>query len=179
MSWSNVKLIYFRELRDQLRDRRTLFTIVVLPLLLYPLMGMSVFQVQQFLKEHASKVRLVGTDALPKEPPLLEGGKVARDFASERLAGLLKLDVVPRTRKTLEELREQAQRDIQLGLCDRLAILHRGHILAEGTLGELRDKYHEQDLEELFFRLISEHEEQFASSSKVQVSSSQNLLPQR
>ena len=55
MSWTNVKLIYLRELRDQLRDRRTLFTIVVLPLLLYPLMGMSVFQVQQFLKEHASQ----------------------------------------------------------------------------------------------------------------------------
>jgi sodium transport system permease protein len=118
MSFTNVKLIFLRELRDQLRDRRTLFTIVVLPLLLYPLMGMSVFQVQQFLKEHASKVRIVGTDALPEEPALLADGKVAREFASERLAGLLKLDVVPRTRKTLEELRGQAQRDIQLGLCD-------------------------------------------------------------
>ena len=44
-------------------------------------------------------------------------------------------------------------------LCDRLAIMHRGHILAEGTLGELRDRYQEHDLEELFFRLISEHDE--------------------
>ena len=45
-------------------------------------------------------------------------------------------------------------------LCDRLAILHRGHILAEGTLGELRERYGEQDLEELFFGLISKHDEQ-------------------
>jgi len=44
-------------------------------------------------------------------------------------------------------------------LCDRLAIVHRGHILAEGTLGELRGRYGEDDLEELFFRLISDHEE--------------------
>ena len=44
-------------------------------------------------------------------------------------------------------------------LCDRLAIIHRGHILAEGPLDELRGRYHEQDLEELFFRLISEHDE--------------------
>jgi sodium transport system ATP-binding protein len=44
-------------------------------------------------------------------------------------------------------------------LCDRLAILHRGHILAEGALAELRDRHDEQDLEELFFRLISEHEQ--------------------
>ena len=26
-------------------------------------------------------------------------------------------------------------------LCDRIAIMHRGHILAEGTLEELRDRY--------------------------------------
>jgi sodium transport system ATP-binding protein len=43
-------------------------------------------------------------------------------------------------------------------LCDRLAIVHRGHILAEGTLEELRDRHHERDLEELFFQLISQHE---------------------
>jgi len=43
-------------------------------------------------------------------------------------------------------------------LCDRLAILHRGHILAEGTLEELRDQHNERDLEELFFQLISQHD---------------------
>jgi sodium transport system ATP-binding protein len=44
-------------------------------------------------------------------------------------------------------------------LCDAVAIMHRGHILAEGTLPELRERHGEQDLEELFFRLISRHEE--------------------
>jgi sodium transport system ATP-binding protein len=43
-------------------------------------------------------------------------------------------------------------------LCNRLAIMYRGHILAEGTLDELRERHQEHDLEELFFRLISEHE---------------------
>ena len=47
MNWSNVKLILAREIRDQLRDRRTLFMIAVLPLFLYPLLGMSFFQVAQ------------------------------------------------------------------------------------------------------------------------------------
>jgi sodium transport system ATP-binding protein len=41
-------------------------------------------------------------------------------------------------------------------LCDRIAIVHHGRILAEGTLRQLQDKYAEKDLEELFFRLISE-----------------------
>ena len=45
-------------------------------------------------------------------------------------------------------------------LCDRVAIMHRGHILSEGTLDELRQRHGEQDLEELFFQLISQHEEQ-------------------
>ena len=44
-------------------------------------------------------------------------------------------------------------------LCDRIAIVHRGHILAEGTLEELRDRHHQRDLEELFFQLISHHDD--------------------
>ncbi len=44
-------------------------------------------------------------------------------------------------------------------LCDRVAIVHRGHILAEGTLEELRDRHQQHDLEELFFQLISRHDE--------------------
>jgi sodium transport system ATP-binding protein len=43
-------------------------------------------------------------------------------------------------------------------LCDRLAIIHRGQILADGPLDELRERHGEQDLEELFFGLILEHE---------------------
>src|SRR6185295_1751179 len=136
MFWTNVKLIFLRELRDQLRDRRTLFTILVLPLLLYPLMGMSVFQVQQFLKEHPSKVRIIGPAGLPEKPALLVGGKIAPQFLRFDSA-LLQLELIPRTSLSHEELQEQSQRDIQLGLCDavvvfpadfgeRLAALHSG-----------------------------------------------------
>ena len=39
-------------------------------------------------------------------------------------------------------------------LCDRVAILYRGRILATGTLPELAEKYGEQDFEELFFKLL-------------------------
>lgn len=44
-------------------------------------------------------------------------------------------------------------------LCDRIAIMHRGCILAEGTLDELRETHLENDLEELFFRLIYNYDE--------------------
>jgi sodium transport system ATP-binding protein len=68
--------------------------------------------------------------------------------------------------KTIAELREQGKciifsthimREAER-LCDRIAIMHRGRILAEGTLEALRDQHEERDLEELFFQLISRHD---------------------
>lgn len=44
MRWSILRVIWLRELRDQLRDRRTVFMIAVLPILLYPLAGFGVMQ---------------------------------------------------------------------------------------------------------------------------------------
>ena len=43
-------------------------------------------------------------------------------------------------------------------LCDRVAIMHEGSILAEGTMDELREKHGQADLEELFFDLIRQQE---------------------
>jgi sodium transport system ATP-binding protein len=40
-------------------------------------------------------------------------------------------------------------------LCDRVAILSRGRVQACGTLSELRERYGQTDLEELFFQLVS------------------------
>ena len=45
-------------------------------------------------------------------------------------------------------------------LCDRLAVMNRGRFLAEGSLDELREEYQEHDLEELFFQLISNDQQQ-------------------
>jgi sodium transport system ATP-binding protein len=43
-------------------------------------------------------------------------------------------------------------------LCDRVAILHHGRILAEGTLEELTTRHQQHDLEDLFFDLIRSQE---------------------
>src|SRR4051812_42586837 len=65
--------------------------------------------------------------------------------------------------QNIERLRDQGKcilysthimREVEK-LCDRVAIVAKGRIQASGTLEELRDKYGEQDLEELFFRLVS------------------------
>ena len=49
-------------------------------------------------------------------------------------------------------------------LCNRIGIIHRGKILAEGTLPELADKYQQPDVEELFFDLIQRREEEVRTS---------------
>ena len=40
-------------------------------------------------------------------------------------------------------------------LCDRVAIIRKGRIQALGSLAELRERYGESDVEELFFQLVS------------------------
>ncbi|WP_425614536.1 ABC transporter permease subunit/CPBP intramembrane protease [Anatilimnocola sp. NA78] len=123
MSWTNIKLIYLRELRDQLRDRRTLFTIVILPLLMYPLLAMVWCQMQQFLKERPSKVRIVGVSSLPQQPVLFENGEFPLALCTEleRKLLTLQIDAEPQglTEATsLDELRESAESDIKSGVYD-------------------------------------------------------------
>jgi sodium transport system permease protein len=77
MTIRNVKLVFFREVRDQLRDRRTLFMIAILPILLYPLLGMSMFQVTQFMQAKPTRVLVVGADNLNNLPPLFENQRFA------------------------------------------------------------------------------------------------------
>src|SRR5712664_580152 len=42
-------------------------------------------------------------------------------------------------------------------LCDMIGIIHSGKLLAEGTLAQLRDKYAEYDLEEIFVKVVAPH----------------------
>ena len=108
MRWKNVKLIFHRELRDQLRDRRTLFMIAVLPLLLYPLMGMALLQIAQLRQVQPTKVWLIGSSHLPDRPVLLEDGQiVASLFSSPDRAHLIDLDVaesLPEGAESIEKL---------------------------------------------------------------------------
>jgi sodium transport system ATP-binding protein len=69
--------------------------------------------------------------------------------------------------KTIESLRDEGKciifsthimREVEK-LCDRIAIIHRGRILAQGALDELAAESDEQDVEELFFDLIQRHDD--------------------
>jgi sodium transport system permease protein len=67
MRWSIIRLIWLRELRDQLRDRRTILMVAVLPVLLYPLLGLGVLQIAEGLGGKPSVVGVYGAEHLPAE----------------------------------------------------------------------------------------------------------------
>lgn len=69
MRWPIVRLIASREIRDQLRDRRTLFLILGLPVLMYPLfVGVGILFVAA-IKEKKLVVGVVGAEFLPQPKP--------------------------------------------------------------------------------------------------------------
>src|SRR6266540_6645410 len=85
MRWSIIRTIWFREMRDQLRDRRTLVMVVGLPLVLYPLIG---FAFLQFALGFAEKPSVIGVvtggedrkDFPPRQPP--DAGRDVRPMLS-------------------------------------------------------------------------------------------------
>jgi sodium transport system permease protein len=110
MNWSNIKLILHREVRDQLRDRRTLFMIFVLPLLLYPLLGTSLFQVAQFVREQPTRVEIFGVSELPDSPPLVEGSHFAeRLFTDPEKVRLLDVHIADDDSEDSQKLDDRAK----------------------------------------------------------------------
>lgn len=91
MNWRNVKLIFLREVRDQLRDRRTLFMVAILPLLLYPALGVGSMQLMAMFSDQTRTVALLGSKNLP-QPDLLDSNGIAPAwFRSESDASRLRV----------------------------------------------------------------------------------------
>ncbi len=64
-----IRLIWHRELRDLLRDRRWLFMLLGLPVLLYPAFGLVGFVFALSMLEQVTPVGVVGLESLPGPPP--------------------------------------------------------------------------------------------------------------
>ena len=133
MKLSNVKLIIGREIRDQLRDRRTMFMIFVLPVLLYPLLGLSLAQISQFVQEQVVTVMVVGAEQLKDLPPLLEDNRFSGElfdrpeearqlrvmvFAEQSVIAQ-QAEITPQSaEQTFQRLLEEAQAAVAGGQCD-------------------------------------------------------------
>src|SRR5262245_49234642 len=83
MRWSIIRLIWLRELRDQLRDRRTLFMVAGLPLLLYPILGIAVLKFAASFVDRKTTIGIVaGPDRSRDFPPRTLTAHPARTAAT-------------------------------------------------------------------------------------------------
>ena len=85
MNWNHILTVYLKELRDSLRDRRTLISVIVIPSLVIPLifigMGKVMSRVMANAQEEVSRVMVIGgTDS----PGILAALKAARDPDRDR-----------------------------------------------------------------------------------------------
>ena len=44
-------------------------------------------------------------------------------------------------------------------LCDRVIIIHKGKMVEQGTINELKDKYNSDDMEQIFMNLVGDKNE--------------------
>jgi sodium transport system ATP-binding protein len=100
--------------------------------------------------------------ALIHDPPVLifDEATVGLDVLVGR--SLLGIIAQPRDQGKCIIFSTHIMREVER-LCDRVAIMSRGRMLAEGTLPELQETHGEEDLEELFFKLLTDHESQVAA----------------
>lgn len=172
MSWRNVKLIFHREVMDQLRDRRTLFMVAVLPLLLYPLMGIGIFQLSSFFSEQPRTVVILGADDLP--PMLLQGDQFARNwFRLSTEAEKLRVisDATPAPDAPVLDAAASAERERLLTRAERMRGLLTRRVEVETQLESAIVENHNYDTLNLQneLRALSESLGQLFDASDIQV----------
>ncbi|QDU61582.1 ABC-2 family transporter protein [Planctomycetes bacterium Pan216] len=138
MEARTVKLIFLREVRDQLRDRRTLFMIVLLPVLLYPTLGLGLVQLTLNFGAQTRRIGIVGVDQIPASAPLLNAQRdrfnveLFRDPDSQANYVVIprddwsESDVMSGKIDALIIFASDAKRDYEEGGRLRLRVLHNG-----------------------------------------------------
>ena len=122
--WANVTTIFRREVRDQIRDRRTLFMVFVLPLLLYPILGIGVLQLSTAFEAKPRTVVVVGAENLPASPSLLNETRDGFDptlFSRPKDAERLHVRVEPANTPWLKP--DAIRTGIQGGLADAVVTI--------------------------------------------------------
>lgn len=124
MRWANVLLIFRREVRDQVRDRRTLFMIFVLPILLYPILGLGVVQLSNSFEHKPRRAVVIGSEFLPDSPPLLNAQRNGFErslFEVADDAGRLNVETVKRDSPWNQPDARRMQ--LRAGLADAVVVI--------------------------------------------------------
>jgi sodium transport system permease protein len=118
---ANIGIVYRKELTDTLRDRRTLISSILVPILLFPVLilgvaGLAIFVVQKTRTE-GSRVMLLGAEHAPRLAERLEREKTLRltppaaDYTAQIDAKSLRaaLEIPPQMEERLRSNPEETQ----------------------------------------------------------------------
>lgn len=126
MRFSVLRLIAMRELRDLLRDRRSVLLILLMPLVLYPLFGLAGIVLAKTTAEQKTVVGLVGGEYLPPSPALIDGDGFAEGLLGDDAeAGIGPVSVVKLTDDPEAALAEKRV-DVLLKVSENFAALALG-----------------------------------------------------
>lgn len=96
MNLSVVRLIAKKEVRDLLRDRRTVMLIIVMPAVLYPIFGIASYAIANSILGQKTVVGIVGSEYLPTTPRLYADGQfVVKPKSDEEFDRELKSKTTP------------------------------------------------------------------------------------
>lgn len=94
MDLRKVKIIYFKEMLDTLRDRRTLISMVLVPIILFPVLmfGMSGIMVMMIEKTEAeiTKIVIIGKEFAPTLVSLIDDGETFKIVEEDDFESALK-----------------------------------------------------------------------------------------
>jgi len=155
-----IAAIFRREMLDVLRDRRTVFMMIIFPMMLYPLIGVVISQLLISYQESARRVVIVNAIELPADPPLLnpEKNRFARElFANpEESSKLEVIQAEPGSPWSDESRRGEMLRD---GQADVVVLVPPGltERIKEGKAADLDIVYNSSDDRgQLAFRRVSD-----------------------
>jgi len=167
MNWRNIGLIFRREVMDQLRDRRTLFMIAVLPLLLYPALGIGMVQLTVLFSEQPRTVVILGSESLP-DPPLIDGDRFRSEWFRSPVDASKLLVMTDRAATSAEATAADADRRARVLASAELLrdrIQERSVVLAQLREAELaKDEPSAAKLRHRYERLTKQLEEEFGAS---------------
>jgi sodium transport system permease protein len=146
MNWRTIATVYLKELRDSLRDRRTLISTIVIPTLVMPLLTFGVGRIASQVVSNAraeipAVVVLGGADS----PGVLAQLKAAKNFRIVPDAGDWKQHIGDKKIRAAVQLPEKFEAGLKAGLAPAVVIYH--------YEGELKSSLGVSELEKFFREL--------------------------
>ena len=93
MNWNHIVTVYIKELKDSLRDRRTLISMIVVPALVMPVImigvGLIMSKIVRQAKQETPSVMIVGGEDSPAVVAALKAEKNAAAYVSPLPPGFL------------------------------------------------------------------------------------------